>query len=86
MRLNANAAHQILNLGIGAIATAEVVLRATGCTESFTGSLECSASILPPQYSAGAIVALTIAKFAINIGRDGFGGLFLPQPPVTRRK
>jgi hypothetical protein len=43
---------------------------------------------LPPATAAaiasGVLIADKVIKLAINVLRDGFGGLFKPQPPVIK--
>lgn len=80
--MNTNLFHNILNVVIAALAAATAFLIATGCTTLPTGALECSASWIDPKWTTIAVTALATLKTAINIARDGFSGLFKPQPPV----
>ena len=45
---------------------------------------DCSASWINPTYTTAAIAALQVVKLAINIIRDGLGGLIKVQPPVKQ--
>lgn len=72
--MNTNAIHNFLNL-IGLIVGALIAFDWT----SLGMSPEAAAT------TAGAILlADKVIKFAINLLRDGFVGLWLPQPPVKR--
>lgn len=72
--MNTNAIHNILNL-IGLIVGALITFDWTGIG-------------LDPAVAAtiagGVLLADKIIKLAINIMRDGFGGLFSVQPPVIK--
>lgn len=78
--LNANAVHQYINLAQGALAG---LLASSGCITLANNVTDCSASTIPPQYVAWAMLALVVLKFVINIGRDGLTGLLKIQPPVA---
>jgi len=82
--MNSNLFHNILNVVIALLAAFTAFLIATGCTTLPTGSLECSASWIGPEWTALAVTGLGILKTVINIVRDGFGGLFKNQPPVEK--
>lgn len=79
--MNSNAFHNIVNIVIAALAGLTAILMATGCVE-VAGALSCSGSWLSPKVAALAITALAVLKVAVNVFRDGFGGMFKPQPPV----
>ncbi len=72
--MNTNALHNILNL-IGLIVGSLILFD----WASLGLSPEMSAAI-----AGGVLLADKIIKFAINILRDGVGGLWKPQPPVER--
>lgn len=79
--MNLNMIHNVINLliaGLGAI------LLASGCVATATGTLDCSASWIPPQFTALAITALAVLKVVMNIFRDGLTGLWKVQPPVQK--
>jgi hypothetical protein len=84
--MNTNAMHNILNVGIWAIGGITAIAMATGCTDVNPGTevvLECSKSFVPAQYTVPLIAGLGFIKTVINLGRDGFGGLWKKQPPVA---
>ena len=70
--MNTNAIHNVLNL-IGLVIGALI----TFDWASLGLSAEMAALI-----AGGVLLADKIIKLAINIVRDGFGGLFKVQPPV----
>lgn len=72
--MNTNAIHNILNL-IGLVIGALIAYDWT-----MLGIEPSTAAAI----AAGFLLADKIIKLAINITRDGLGGLFLPQPPVER--
>lgn len=80
--MNSNAVHNIINIATVVLAAATAGLIATGCTELATGALDCSQSFVSPKVTGIAIMALSGAKIAINVVRDGIANLFKPQPPV----
>jgi hypothetical protein len=81
--MNTNAMHNVINLvGIVAGGMAALAL-ATGCTQDAAGVWDCSRSFVPPQYTGPFLGALFFVKGVINLGRDGFGGLWKKQPPVA---
>ena len=82
--LNSNFLHNCLNVLIVLIPAITAGLSAWGCTTLPTGAIDCSASTIPPQYSGALIALLGVLKMAINISRDGLGGLSKPQPPVDK--
>lgn len=72
--MNTNAIHNILNfvgLIIGAIAAYDWTL---------LGMSPATAATV----TGIVLLADKIIKLAINIIRDGLGGLFAPQPPVSK--
>jgi hypothetical protein len=72
--LNSNAAHNFLNF-LGLIVGSLIAFDWAGLG-------------LPPATAAaiasGVLIADKVIKLAINVLRDGFGGLFKPQPPVIK--
>lgn len=72
--MNTNAIHNILNL-IGLIIGALIAYDWTGLGLS----AETAAAI-----ASGMLVADKVIKFAMNIVRDGFMGLWKVQPPVEK--
>ena len=82
--MNTNALHNILNIAIAVLGAVTAFLLATGCTQTAVGALECSKSWIDPTYTTVAITVLAGLKSLINVARDGFGGLFKPQPPVGK--
>lgn len=84
--LTTNGLHNILNIVIWALGLLAVVATYAGCATLANGSLDCTAStIIPPSWLPVIITITTAAgglKTAINIFRDGLGGLFKTQPPV----
>lgn len=81
--MNSNAFHNIANLAMLAMAALEAGLLSTGCTTLTTGALDCHASWLPPMWAVWGIGGLASLKVVVNVVRDGFGGLFKTQPPVS---
>ncbi len=82
--MNSNLVHNLINVVIILVAAITAGLSAWGCTTLATGAIDCTASTIPPQYSGALIALLGVLKVAINIGRDGLGGLTKPQPPVQK--
>ncbi|URK88672.1 hypothetical protein LP421_16955 [Rhizobium sp. RCAM05350] len=80
--MNSNLFHNILNVVIALLGVVTAVLLATGCTTLPGGGLECSKSLISPEYTSIAIAGLGLLKTVINIVRDGPAGLVKPQPPV----
>jgi hypothetical protein len=74
--MNANLLHNILNV-IGLVVGALLAFDWQGLGLS----PELAASI-----AASVLLADKVIKFAINITRDGLAGLWMPQPPVQRRR
>ncbi len=70
--MNTNAIHNILNL-IGLIVGALITFDWTQL------GLDASQAAF---IAGGVLLADKVIKFAINIFRDGLGGLFKAQPPV----
>jgi hypothetical protein len=72
--MNTNALHNILNL-LGLVVGSLIAFDWAGLG-------------LPPAMAAaiasGVLIADKVIKLAINVLRDGFGGLFKPQPPVIK--
>lgn len=79
--INSNLIHNILNIAQVVMGALLAGLLATGCVD-VAGTLDCSASWIPPMWAGYAIMAMSGLKVVINIFRDGIGGLFKPQPPV----
>lgn len=71
--MNTNAIHNILNL-LGLMVGSLIMFD----WASLGLSPEVAATI-----ASGFILADKVIKFAINIFRDGLGGLFKQQPPVV---
>lgn len=71
---NTNALHNILNL-IGLVVGALLTFDWAG--------LGLSAPVAA-AIASGVLLADKVIKLAINITRDGIGGLFKPQPPVIK--
>lgn len=65
--MNSNFLHNILNVAIALVAIL---------------SLPEVVAIVPAEYGVVIAGVLAALKTVINIARDGFGGLFKPQPPV----
>lgn len=82
--MNSNAFHNVANIASLVLAAGTAVLIASGCTQLPNGGYDCSGSWINPQYTAGAVAALQVGKMLVNIVRDGFSGLFKPQPPVQK--
>ncbi len=82
--MNSNLVHNVLNVASLVLAAATAALIASGCTADVSGALNCSASWINPVYTTGAIAAVQVVKLAINVVRDGLGGLVKPQPPVQQ--
>ena len=72
--MNTNAAHNVLNL-LGLIIGSLIMFD--------WASLGLSAATAA-TIASGFILADKVIKFAINIFRDGLGGLFRAQPPVVK--
>lgn len=72
--MNTNAIHNVLNL-IGLIIGALI----TFDWASVGLSAEAAAFL-----AGGVLLADKIIKLAMNVLRDGVGGLFKPQPPVIK--
>ena len=72
--MNTNALHNILNL-IGLI---------VGALLSYDWTQLGLDAEQAARIAAGALLADKVIKFAINILRDGIGGLFMVQPPVEK--
>ena len=82
--MNSNLFHNIVNVLIVVIAACSAALVAAGCTTLSTGNLDCSASMIGPQWGFYAVAALGALKVIVNIARDGVTGLSKPQPPVDK--
>lgn len=83
--MNSNLFHNIANVLNIVLAAALAALMATGCTvDSVSGALECSQSWIPVEYIGFALIGINVLKLAVNVVRDGIGGLFKPQPPVEK--
>lgn len=81
---NANTLHNVLNVASVVLAGVTAAMLASGCTQSATGTLSCSASWIDPTWAAVILSAIGVLKLAVNVGRDGFGGLIKRQPPVEK--
>ncbi len=77
---NVNFLHNLLNLILVVLGAA---LIASGCVATATGGFDCSASWIPPQFTAIAITIVAGLKIVLNILRDGLSGLYKVQPPVV---
>lgn len=82
--MNSNAFHNVANIASLVLAGTTAVLLASGCTEIATGTFDCAGSWINPAFTAAAIAVLQVIKLAVNVVRDGVGGLIKPQPPVVR--
>lgn len=81
---NSNTMHNVLNAIGWMLGGLTFIMIKTGCTTTVaTGALDCSGSFIPPQYSVLILGAIFALKQAINLVRDGPGGLFKVQPPVA---
>jgi len=80
--VNTNMFHNIANVTSLALAGMTAMLLASGCSQNAGDMFDCSQSWINPTYTTAAIAALQGIKIAINILRDGPGGLIKPQPPV----
>ncbi len=76
-----NLVHNILNIAIATLSGVTAYLLATGCVETASG-IDCTDSALSPTITVIAVGFLSVAKFAINVIRDGLKGLVKEQPPV----
>lgn len=87
--MNTNAWHNIFNIVSLIVGGISWVLLQLGCTEDpVSHAIACSADLpLDPSWlrvmTAVAFVLPGI-KLIMNAVRDGFGGMFKPQPPVER--
>lgn len=72
--MNTNALHNILNL-IGLI---------VGSLITFDWAGLGLAPEVAAMIAGGVLLADKVIKLAINVTRDGVGGLFAPQPPVVK--
>lgn len=78
--MNFNLVHNILNILIVALIASMI---ASGCTADATGAVaECSQSFIPDWLSKWLILGAGAGKVALNVIRDGLGGLYKPQPPI----
>lgn len=82
--MNSNLFHNIANVLMIVLAAATAALLATGCTQSVTGTFDCSGSFIDAKWTMLAISAIGVLKMIVNVARDGFGGLMKPQPPVQK--
>jgi hypothetical protein len=80
--VNTNMFHNIANVTSLTLAGMTAMLLASGCSQDIGDMFDCSQSWLNPTYTTAAIAALQGIKLAVNILRDGPGGLIKPQPPV----
>lgn len=82
--MNSNAIHNVLNIASVVLAMLTAGLLATGCTATPAGGFDCAASWIKPEYTSIGIAVLQALKLGINFFRDGFGGMWKPQPPVDK--
>lgn len=82
--MNSNMFHNLANIAMVVLAMLTAGLLATGCVEVVNGAVSCAASWLDPKLTMWGIGALGALKVLVNVVRDGFGGLFKPQPPVDQ--
>ncbi len=82
LALNSNTFHNVANALIAVLAAFETFLVTTGCT-TVGQTLECSHSWINPAWAPLLVAVLSIVKIAVNITRDGLGGLIKTQPPVS---
>lgn len=82
--MNSNMFHNVSNIASLVLAGATAVLMASGCVTLPTGNFDCSGSWINPAYTSAAVAGIQVLKMAVNVVRDGFGGLFKPQPPVQK--
>ncbi len=84
---NTNLVHNILNAAGWIIGLIGVILVYSGCTALPSGSFDCSSSdVIPPWLLPYILILTTLMSFSktiMNLGRDGFHGLFKVQPPVA---
>lgn len=80
--MNSNLFHNIANALNVILAALVAGLISTGCVATATGGLDCANSWIPVAYVGYALVAVNLMKIAVNVVRDGIGGLFKQQPPV----
>lgn len=82
--MNSNMFHNLANVASLVLAALTAVLMASGCVTTATGGFDCAGSWINPSYTTAGIAALQVVKIAVNVLRDGFGGLIKPQPPVEK--
>lgn len=82
--MNSNLFHNIANIVNVVLAALLAGLVATGCVASASGVLDCTASWIDPTIIGYALLAVNVLKIAVNVIRDGIGGLFKKQPPVVK--
>jgi len=70
--MNSNLFHNILTLVLGIF----------GLLLTFDWSLVFSDPAMATKVAGWVLLAHTAVKYAVNITRDGIGGLTKPQPPV----
>ncbi len=80
--MNSNLFHNIANLLNVLLASLIAGLISTGCVATAAGGLDCSASWIPVAWVGYALLAVNVLKIAVNVIRDGIGGLVKQQPPV----
>jgi hypothetical protein len=80
--MNSNLVHNVLNVLIAISGLGAALLLAFGCVD-VAGTYDCSKAVISPTWLGLAAGMLGALKTIINIGRDGFGGLVKPQPPVA---
>ncbi|MFI0844444.1 hypothetical protein [Mesorhizobium sp. IMUNJ 23232] len=84
--MNSNAIHNILNIIIWGFGLLGVIAAYAGCTALPDGSFDCTTSTIIPASWLPTVVKITtgaaLMKTAINFFRDGFGGMWKPQPKI----
>lgn len=85
--MNSNTIHNVGNALILVLGALGALATWAGCTALPTGAYDCSASQIIPGSWLPIIVSVTGAlgaiKLIMNLMRDGLGGLFKVQPPVS---
>lgn len=81
--MNSNMFHNLANFASIGLAALTAGLLATGCVTTAAGGFDCHASFFDPMWTVWAIGSIQALKILVNVARDGFGGLFKPQPPVV---
>lgn len=79
--MNLNLIHNLINAVIAGLGA---VMLASGCVATAAGSFDCSQSWISASIVTILITGLAVLKILLNIARDGFFGLWKPQPPVVK--